>query len=398
MFAVQSFSGTMNRALGIAILGAVLAGVHGTESQVRAQESPAPVQIQRESPPFFKGGPAGFIVIGFSQGNIKDIQSIAEQAGLKSLLQVFVSGSNTPMLGDVALNDGQLIFTPRFALNPGVKYKVRFGVNQISQFSSRKPIFREFTIEKDRLAESAKLVNVYPTAARLPQNILKMYLYFSRPMSRGEAYEHIRFYDGQGKQILDPFIRLDQELWSTDGKRFTLLFDPGRIKRELKPNRELGPPFQPGREYKMVVDANWTDAQGNRLRQSFKKKFFVTEADRKQPDHRRWKIKLPRPESRDRLRLIFDESLDRAMLDHAVTVVDANDTSIDLRQIEIGERELVWSILPANPWKTGTYIIKISPKLEDLAGNSLEKPFEREMKNPQSPASTEKYQMKFEIR
>ena len=39
----------------------------------------------------------------------------------------------------------------------------------------------------------------------------------------------------------DPFLELEQELWSGDGRRFTLLFDPGRIKRGLKPREEQGP-------------------------------------------------------------------------------------------------------------------------------------------------------------
>ena len=38
-----------------------------------------------------------------------------------------------------------------------------------------------------------------------------------------------------GQAVADPFLELDEELWSTDGRRFTLLFDPGRIKRGLKP-------------------------------------------------------------------------------------------------------------------------------------------------------------------
>ena len=71
-------------------------------------------------------------------------------------------------------------------------------------------------------------------------------------MSRGEAYRHIRLLDATGKPVAAPFLELDEELWSDDGKRFTLLFDPGRIKRGLKPREELGPVLEAGKSYELV--------------------------------------------------------------------------------------------------------------------------------------------------
>ncbi len=70
---------------------------------------------------------------------------------------------------------------------------------------------------------------VYPSAQVLPENLLRFYIQFSAPMSRGEAYRHIHLLDAVGKPVPDPFLELDEELWSGDGCRFTLLFDPGRI-------------------------------------------------------------------------------------------------------------------------------------------------------------------------
>src|SRR5438105_1654786 len=84
----------------------------------------------------------------------------------------------------------------------------------------------------------------------------------SRPsaMGRGAAYHHIRLLDATGRPVDAPFLELEEELWSNDGMRFTLLFDPGRIKRGLKPREELGPVLGAGKSYTLVIDGAWPDA------------------------------------------------------------------------------------------------------------------------------------------
>lgn len=57
----------------------------------------------------------------------------------------------------------------------------------------------------------------------------------------------MRILDEQGREIEDPFLPLDTELWSHDATRFTVLFDPGRVKRGILPNVEMGRALYPGR-------------------------------------------------------------------------------------------------------------------------------------------------------
>ncbi len=101
-----------------------------------------------------------------------------------------------------------------------------------------------------------------PRATILPENLLRFYIHFSAPMSRGEAYHRIKLLDATGKPVADPFLELGEELWSNDGTRFTLLFDPGRIKRGLKPREEVGPVLEAGKSYCLVIDRDWPDATG----------------------------------------------------------------------------------------------------------------------------------------
>ena len=59
-----------------------------------------------------------------------------------------------------------------------------------------------------------------------------------------------------------PFVELEQELWNRDQTRLTLLFDPGRIKRGVKPNVDMGPVLLEGHRYTLVIDRDLKDANG----------------------------------------------------------------------------------------------------------------------------------------
>src|SRR5690606_6065275 len=120
-------------------------------------------------------------------------------------------------------------------------------------------------------SEPARLIALYPTTSVVPENLLKFYLHFSVPMSRGEVYDRVRLFDTNGKRVEHPFLELSEELWSPDGKRLTLYFDPGRIKRGLKPRELFGPALIEGGEYTLKIDRGWPDADGRPLAEGFEK-------------------------------------------------------------------------------------------------------------------------------
>ncbi|NIP93248.1 MAG: hypothetical protein GWO24_07240, partial [Akkermansiaceae bacterium] len=80
------------------------------------------------------------------------------------------------------------------------------------------------------------VTHVAPGADVLPFNLLKFYLHFSAPMTRGRAYQHITLRHHDGQPVADPFLELPEELWNPEMTRLTILLDPGRIKRGLLPN------------------------------------------------------------------------------------------------------------------------------------------------------------------
>ena len=57
------------------------------------------------------------------------------------------------------------------------------------------------------------VARVTPSADRVPENLLKFYLHFSAPMSRGEVYDRVRLLDARRPAVDLPFLGLGEELW-----------------------------------------------------------------------------------------------------------------------------------------------------------------------------------------
>jgi hypothetical protein len=205
--------------------------------------------------------------------------------------------------------------------------------------------------------------------------MLKFYLHFSAPMSRGMAYQHIHLRDSSGKDVAFPFVELAEELWDPRGERLTILFDPGRIKTGLKPREELGPILYPGQTYTLVIDRGWLDAAGQPLRSDHRKTFRAGPTDSAPPDPATWTIQAPGPASRDPLLLTFPEPLDSAMLGRVLGVLDGAGRAV-AGDVSIEAGETRWRFTPDAPWRAGAYRISVDKDLEDRAGNSIGRPFE----------------------
>ena len=52
--------------------------------------------------------------------------------------------------------------------------------------------------------------------------------------------------------LFDLGLEVGEELWDADQCRLTLFFDPGRIKRGLRPHLEAGPPLTEGEAYRLT--------------------------------------------------------------------------------------------------------------------------------------------------
>jgi hypothetical protein len=314
-------------------------------------------------------------------------------AGWQSVFAVYVSDSSMPpMLGTYTALSDRLVFTPRFPVKPGsgLPYHVVFKGT---------PGPQEWDLQDLLLAAapSARVAQVYPSTDILPSNQLKLYIYFTAPMQRGGVWQHVRLLDEQGKKVELAFLEIDQELWDTENRRLTVLFDPGRIKRGVKPQMDTGSAIVEGRRYTLVIDKDLRDANGSELVAPFHKEFRGGPALRSGIDLKEWKITTPPTGSRTALQIDFPRPLDQALLEHVIHV--QGPAGEIPGSVQIDAQETRWRFVPSQPWHSGPHTLVIDMALEDLAGNRIGRPFDVDMINhPADRITVSTTSVPFEIR
>ncbi|MEW6159828.1 MAG: hypothetical protein AB1813_20545 [Verrucomicrobiota bacterium] len=281
-----------------------------------------------------------------------------------------------PMAGHYRIDSKRLHFEPLFPLQHGVNYRAVLQPRHLPGGSvPANAITSVFQLPKRSSVPTTVVRQIYPTADVLPENLLKFYVYFSAPMSRGHIYEHIRLLDDAGKAIELPFLEIDEELWDPTLTRLTLFIDPGRIKRGVRPLEEVGPALEEGKRCTLRIEASWRDGMGNPLRQHFEKHFRVGPPDRDPPDPAQWQITSPKATTKDPLEIQFPEPLDHALAQRLIRVAKSNGDFVKGHAVTLGT-ENRWSLTPDAPWPSGKFDVVIQTTIEDLAGNNIGKPFE----------------------
>jgi hypothetical protein len=275
-----------------------------------------------------------------------------------------------PLLGRHSVVNGALVFTPQFGIQDGVRYKA------VARIPGMAPISIVADVPKRVIQPSTVVANVFPSVSTLPENQLKFYIHFSASMSQGDAFDHVQLLNEAGVPIPDPpFLPRGGELWDRDFKRFTLFFDPGRVKRDLGPSLAMGPALQEGKRYTLVIDRGWVDANGVPMKEDFRKTFSVGPPDRKALDLATWKIIAPKSGSMEPVAVEFSEPMDHAITLRELDVLDASGKAIE-GAVALDRDETRWRLTPSTPWKKGAYTLQVGEVTADLAGNMVSKPFE----------------------
>jgi hypothetical protein len=311
------------------------------------------------------------------------------QAGglLTSILRVTVVRTGAPIgenLPDVfgryeVLGDG-VRFIPHFPFERGLSYRASFDPRPFGRPELSEVLTLEFSLPREQNALPPEVKSIFPSSDYLPENLLRFYVCFSNSMQRGRVEAEISLLGPDGKPAADVLYRAPVELWDRSMQHLTILLDPGRLKRGVGPNRELGPPLKVGQEYTLAVGSGMVDLSGRRLRETFYKRFCVTEAVRKHIAVEEWKIVPPAAKSRKPLVLMFPESLDWALLSQTITIGSTDEPSVDGR-IVIDQCERRWSFTPALPWAAGSYHVRVASSLEDVCGNGVIAAFDRSLRS-----------------
>jgi hypothetical protein len=288
------------------------------------------------------------------------------------------SGSGKPgvaMFGRYEHVEGKLVFTPRHPLLGGQRYR--------ATLIGKKDVTADYLAPKKKIVGAPTVEKIYPTSGALPANLLKFYVHFSRPMRETKTiFDHIHLIDDKGKPVHDPWRRA--ELWSRDGKRLTLLIHPGRIKRGVNLNEEIGPVLEPDRTYTLRIEGKVEDVDGVALGKTYEKKFKTTKAVRSFVLVEDWDLTAPKLGTREPMTLSFPRPLDHALLHSLVTVVDGNKKPVAGTMV-VGKDEKSWAFTPAAAWGDQDYRVVVDPDLEDLAGNTPEQLFDVDNTAPKTP-------------
>ena len=312
-----------------------------------------------------------------------------ERAGLSreawtALLRVAVAEDGkpaaVPVAGSYSVTSGAVRFTPVLPFEAGRAYIVIFDPAAAPANLLRNAGRISQTVSTPAAPRAARVhvTDIYPGGPVVPANLLRMYVQFSGPMGTRTGQDYIRIVDAQDRDIPGALLPLDTDLWNGDRTRFTILFDPGRVKRGILPNRAMGRPLKPGATFAIAVAGDWPDAQSQPLSSGFRKQFRVGPANERPLSVAAWRVISPAAASRDALRVTFPAPLDRGLLERAVSIVrvDAAGDHPVSGAIQVERGETVWSFLPAEAWIAGSYAIVALPALEDPSGNRIGHAFE----------------------
>ena len=309
--------------------------------------------------------------------------STVPKDSVKELLHIRLPNAGQSVIGDYSFKDNEVVFKPIIAFTRGLKY----------QLYVRNEFVDEIEIQAAN-ATAPKIIAVYPVLDTLPENLLKFYILFSKPMQEGDELNHIHLIKDDRDTLSSVF--LDLELWNHERTMLTLWLDPGRIKRDLQPNKLFGPPLIKGSHYQLLIDKDWQDAERILLKENITKNFFTSSRDSISPDEKKWTINAPKTGTKEQLVIKFNEPLDHVLAERAISVTDAIGNEVK-GKLKVNDHGDIVYFSPDSEWKKGIHALQIESRLEDLAGNNLVRLFDVDLDQKQE-LQRKIHKRQFEIR
>jgi len=281
------------------------------------------------------------------------------------------AGGWPPMAGRLERDGPDLCFVPRFAFLDGTSYTVMVEGAPAAVLVRARP-------ERPAVTEVA---GILPTAAEVPVNLLRLYVWFSAPMSEGYAAGQVRITRDDGSIVAGALLPTEHELWDGSRRRLTVLLDPARIKRGLPGHQQAGYPLRAGEPFLLVVGNGFRDARGLPLKFPAERRYEVGGEERRHVDPVAWALAAPPAGTREPLRVTFGRPLDHGLLARCLQLRGPDGKPVDGTAL-IGPGERSWHLAPHRAWAPGVHHLVVDPVLEDLAGNSVSRVFDRDLTRP----------------
>ena len=215
---------------------------------------------------------------------------------------------------------------------------------------------------------SAAQVEVHPAGSFVPENLLRIELRFPRAQRVPFDINQVKLLDSTGLPIQDAF--LDLTLPSADGRRVTILMNPGRVKTGVRPNLAMGRALHAGSTVRLVVEGPSAGPH------PVVKEWVVTAFEPRGPQPTRWRLSAPRLHTRDALIVSLRAPI-TSSAEGLIAVSDASGRRVE-GHTNLSDGDTVWRFTPDTPWQNGPHAVVTHPDLEDPAGNRICAAFEQQ--------------------
>jgi hypothetical protein len=215
-------------------------------------------------------------------------------------------------------------------------------------------------------------------------------------MQTGNALEYVFLLDKNRDTLDRIFLDLKPELWDESDKVLTVWIDPGRIKRDLVLNKELGNPLHSRQTYELVISGKWKDRRGLSLGKEISKKFVAGPRVDEQLSVDQWRVAAPKSGTMEPLIIYSGYPLDHYLLQESLNVLNADGKSVK-GKVTLADKDKTWKFAPSTQWASGKYKTRVAARLEDLAGNNLNKVFDRDIYK-QKKNDNAYYEREFEVK
>lgn len=308
---------------------------------------------------------------------------------LAQVVRVHVRGSSLAVAGTYTVAGNKVRFVPAFPFDAGREYTIDVTMTAI-RGQTRPPIVGGlFSLPVAAVTPSTRVVAVDPTSDTWPANLLRVYLHFSAPMSRESGVGKIVLRDSDGIEVTEAFLPLEADFWSPDHLRYTVFFDPGRVKRGILPNRQRGRALVDGRAYTLEISKEWRDARGQPLADSHRHAFRAGPAVEQPMRVEDWMLSYVRVGTRDPLVVRFPWPIDRGLVERSLAVSTASGQAVAGKS-SLEQGDVHWSFIPGDVWSDVGYRLVALPILEDPSGNQIGRAFEVDMKADAPPSDVKR--------
>lgn len=335
-------------------------------------------------------------------------RQIRNKADLSSHLTVCLvadadAPASAPMLGSYEMREESLHFTPTVPLAPDSMYRITFDCRQPN---AAVLVTHHRTPGIDAAKTPPTVSQILPEIDVVPANHLKFYIHFSHKMTQGSIFDSIELVDEEEGMVRGAFREV--ELWDHDGDVLTVWLHPGRQKTGVNLNENEGPVLKEGHRYVLRILPSCTSTDGLTLQEAAELRFAAGPPDHTCPDPKKWKMNASTLE--------LDEALDAGTLGNIwLTRKEWEDLNIrafsserpDGRQlsffkplVDSSSAHMVGTttkFFNTEPLTAGQYTLYVRTDLEDLAGNTIARPFERDLESTAQPAP-EVIRIPFEVK